>query len=114
MSFAENKLESIPVELPNGTIISIEVSRTGREDVSFTALPFQQISNVLEGIVEAIAESLQKLEPDKASVKFGLEVVIESGGLSAMIVKGSGKGNLEITLEWNKQPQLASPNAATT
>ncbi len=29
-----NQAEKIPVKLPNGTIIKVEVSRTGREDVS--------------------------------------------------------------------------------
>jgi hypothetical protein len=29
-----------------------------------------------------------------------LELAIEAGQLTAAIVKGSGKGNLEITLEW--------------
>jgi hypothetical protein len=40
------------------------------------------------------------VKPKKATVKFGMELAIESGQLTAVIVKGSGKGNLEITLEW--------------
>jgi hypothetical protein len=60
------------------------------------------VTDALEGIVDAIAQTLQKASPDKASVKFGLELAIEPGGLTAVIVKGSGKANLEITLEWNK------------
>ncbi len=44
---------------------------------------------------------VQEAKPDKASIKFGLEVTLESGKLTTLLVKGSGKGNLEITLEWS-------------
>lgn len=50
-----------------------------------------------------IAEPLQKVKPKKASVKFGMEMALESGQLTALVVKGSGKANLEITLEWEHQ-----------
>lgn len=102
MTYENDSTEFIPVKLPNGKTIKVEVAQTGREDVTFDILPFEQVTNALEGIVEAIAETLDKVKPDKAAVKFGVEVAFESGGLTAMIVKGSGKGNLEITLEWGK------------
>lgn len=102
MTYENDRTEFIPVELPNNKIIKVEVARRGREDVAFDVLPFEQVTNALEGIVEAIAGTLDKMKPDKATVKFGVEVAFESGGLTAMIVKGSGKGNLEITLEWAK------------
>jgi hypothetical protein len=102
MEFTESRLEKIPVQLPNGTVIKVEVSQMGREDVAFDVKPFTEITDALEGIVGAIAGTLQKVQPDKASVKFGLELAIESGQLTAIIVKGSGKANLEITLEWIK------------
>jgi Trypsin-co-occurring domain 1 len=35
-------------------------------------------------------------------VKIGFEVAVESGQLTALIVKGSGKANLEISMEWSK------------
>ena len=47
-----------------------------------------------------IATPIQKAKPKKATVKFGMEIAIESGALTAVIAKGSGKANLEITLEW--------------
>jgi hypothetical protein len=50
-----------------------------------------------------IATPLQKVKPKKATVKFGMEMAIEAGQLTAVIVKGSGKANLEITLEWEAQ-----------
>lgn len=102
MEFMESRTEKIPVQLDNGAIIKVEVAGTGREDVAIDIRPFKEVTDALEGIVDAITGTLQKVNPNKASVKFGLELAIESGNLTAVIVKGSGKANLEITLEWSK------------
>lgn len=97
----EHQTEKISVVLPNQSIVKIEITSIGREDVSFNTFPFDDISLILEGITTAIKESIEKAKPHKASIKFGLEVGVESGKLAAAIVKGSGKANLEITLEWS-------------
>ncbi|WP_264308818.1 CU044_2847 family protein [Nodosilinea nodulosa] len=52
--------------------------------------------------MQMIATPIQNARPKKATVKFGMELAIESGQLTAVIVKGSGKANLEITLEWER------------
>ena len=105
MSYENELTEFIPVKLDDGTTVKIEVTQMGREDVAATELPFKQVTKALEGIVQAIAGTLEKVKPDKASVKFGMEVGVEAGALTAMIVKGTGKGNLEIALEWNNTSQ---------
>lgn len=100
-------VDNIPVELPDGTAIQVEVTQTGREDVAFGIHPFREITNPIKSIVEAVATSLQEVNPtsipDKATVKFGLDISVQSGQLTAIIVKGSEKSNLEITLEWHKK-----------
>jgi hypothetical protein len=63
---------------------------------------FQPVADAIEGVVQMIATPIQKVRPKKATVKFGMELAIESGQLTAVIVKGSGKANLEITLEWEE------------
>jgi hypothetical protein len=104
MSFAsEPRTQSIPVQLQDGTTVYIEATRSGREDVAFDLKSFDRITAALEGISSALVQSLQKVQPNKASVKFGLELALESGNLTAVIVKGSSKANLEITLEWNQE-----------
>ncbi len=102
MSFAESRSESVPVQLPNGAVAKFEVTTTGREDVGFDSKQFQPIAEAIEGVVQMIATPIQKARPKKATVKFGMELAIESGQLTAVIVKGSGKANLEITLEWEQ------------
>lgn len=103
MEFSETQTETIPVQLPGGTIIRVEVEQSNREDVAFEIKPFTQVTEALEEITAALAETLRKTQPDKATVKFGLELAIDSGQLTAVIVKGSGKANLEIALEWEKK-----------
>ena len=103
MSFAESQSNTVPVQLPNGAIVKVEVASTGREDVGFDVKQFQPVADAIEGVVQMIAAPIQKVKPKKATVKFGMELAIEAGQLTAVIVKGSGKGNLEITLEWEAQ-----------
>jgi hypothetical protein len=100
MTFAESRSDTVPVQLPNGAVVKVEVASTGREDVGFDVKQFQPVADAIEGIVQMIAAPIQKVKPKKATVRFGMELAIELGQLTAVIVKGSGKGNLEITLEW--------------
>lgn len=102
MSYEHTQTEFIPVKLVNGTTIKFEVSQTGRKDVGFESLSFKQVTKTLEGVVKTLKDTLDKVKPEKASVKFGVEMAVESGSLTAMVMKGTGKGNLEITLEWGK------------
>jgi hypothetical protein len=100
MGFSESRSDTIPVELPNGATVKFEVTKTGREDVSFNLKQFQPVAEAIEGVIQMIATPIQKVKPNKANVKFGMELALESGQLTAVIVQGSGKANLEITLEW--------------
>jgi hypothetical protein len=103
VAFSENRSQTVPIQLANGATARIEVASTGREDVSFDPKSFQPVADAIEGIVQMIAEPVKKVRPKKASVKFGLEMAVESGQLTAILVKGSGKANLEITLEWEQK-----------
>jgi len=105
MTFADSHSDTVPVQLPNGAIAKFEVTTTGREDVSFDTKQFQPVAEAIEGVVQMIAAPIQKVKPKKATVKFGMELAVEAGQLTAIIVKGSGKANLEITLEWESQPK---------
>ena len=91
-----------PVQLPNGATIKIETAQIGghKDVASLNIKPLLEISEAIEGIVQAVSAPIQKVKPKKATIKFGLELAMESGQLAAIIVKGTGKANLEITLEW--------------
>jgi len=96
----------IPVEMADGTIIKVEATLIGEQRVSFQNRPFQEITAAVKSVTGELAGTLkeisQTVQPDKISVKLGLEIAVESGQLTALIVKGAGKANLEIAMEWSK------------
>ena len=99
----EPRTEIIKTELANGTIVHIQATALGgEEEVTFALPTFKEVTNAIEGIAVGVASSLQKVKPQKASVEFGLEVALEAGQLTALLVKGSGTSNLKITLEWGE------------
>ena len=97
-----SRTESVPLELADGTLIRVEATATGEEAVAFDARPFREVTGAIEGIANALSESLKRVQPDKATVEFGVELALDSGMLTAMIVKGTSTANLKITLEWGK------------
>jgi Trypsin-co-occurring domain 1 len=97
----ESRTTIVPVLLPNGKEIRVEATLLpGEEEVSFKALPVAEIFDAVEGIGQAVVTTLQKVKPRKATVELGLEVGLESGHLTALLVKGTGTANLKLTLEW--------------
>ena len=103
----EFQSELISVELSDGTVIKVEATPIGEQEVGgIEKLPFKEATRAIKSIVEDIAETLQTVKedvkPDKVAIKLGLEIALETGQLTALIVKGASKANLEITIEWGK------------
>jgi Trypsin-co-occurring domain 1 len=96
----------ISVELSDGTFIKVEATPIGEQRVAFQSRPFREVTNAVKSIASELAVTLKEInqtaQPDKISVKLGLEIAVESGQLTALLVKGAGKANLEITMEWGK------------
>jgi hypothetical protein len=98
----------------NSRAVRVTLAQTGQQVLVETvvvgeqkvALPkefsFDSIGTAIESLAKELQQTFDRVEPNKASVKFGLELAIESGQLTALVVKGSGKANLEVTLEWGK------------
>jgi ribosomal protein S5 len=106
----ESRTEIVEAKLEGGQIIRIQAtSLGGQERVGMTLPSFKEVTDALEGIAQSVMTSLIKVKPRKATVEFGLEIGLESGNLTAIIVKGSGTANLKITLEWGE----ASGSSAT-
>lgn len=101
--------ERISLELEDGHVIQVETEDMGRSDVSLDRYAFKDVTEALEGIVEAVATTVNKARPTKAAVKFGVDVGVESGKLTAVIIKGSSRANLEITMEWERSKTSAFP-----
>ena len=98
----ESRTEIITVTVADGKKIKVEVTPIGgEEDVSDSIQSFEQVTGAIEGIAKSVLETMDRIKPKKATVEFGLELATESGQLTALLVKGSGKANLKISLEWS-------------
>ena len=94
--------DRIPVKIDDDTTILIEIKQMGREDVGLDPFEFSSISESIEKLATALSKPIQNVKPNKATLKFGIEIAIEQGSLVSSIVRGNGKSNIEITLEWSK------------
>lgn len=101
----------IPVLLNDGTKVYVEVTRLGPAlppdsdtNVSIPRLPdFDQVWNIISAIADTIGTRLSQAKVKKAVVELGVEIGAEAGQLTALLVKGTGKANLKITLEWSQE-----------
>ena len=95
----------VPVVLTDGTVVHISATPLGGdEDVADlkSALSFGEVSRTVESFARELSTCFDRVSPDRASIEFGIEVAVEAGNLTALIVKGSAKGNLKIVLSWDR------------
>ncbi|MDD1425371.1 hypothetical protein MEO94_12925 [Dolichospermum sp. ST_sed9] len=101
-----DKTTILPFQLSDGSIVNVEVTPIGEQLASLETRVFQKATGIIKSIAEDVTGTLKDIsetvKPDKFSVKLGLQIGVEAGELTALIVKGTGTANLEITMEWNK------------
>src|SRR5713101_996403 len=105
-----DRIETVKTQLENGATIRIQATSLGGEqrvaNPNFIA-PFTEVTEAIEGIADSVMTTLKKVKPRSATVEFGLEIGVEAGKLTALLVKGTGTASLKITLEWS---EMEHPN----
>jgi hypothetical protein len=95
----------VQLSLPNDAVISIETDTIGGErDVGvfdLEVLNIEALRKPIQGLAEFFKTTLEKIKPDKGAIEFGIELGLESGQLTTLLVKGAGKAHVKITLEWS-------------
>ena len=114
-NFMGPKPDFVPVRLNDQTVIRIEATRLkeeeSEEDYIGVQLPsFEEITNTIKGISKSIVAVWNEVQPSKATAEFGIEVGFEPGNVTSLLVKGSGKANLKITLEWEQKSSSEPSN----
>lgn len=95
--------QAIKTQLPDGTIIYVQArSFGGEQQVSAHVPDFEEVTRAISGIAKPLVHMLEEIKPRKATLEFGVEIVVESGRLTSMLVKGSAEASLTITLEWGE------------
>jgi hypothetical protein len=103
-----DKISTIKVLLENGATIHIEDERVGGEEkVSIiNASTFKEVTDTIEGVADALISTFKKVKPSRAT--FGVEVGVEAGKLTALLVKGSANATLKITLAWGNTEAITA------
>jgi hypothetical protein len=101
----------VPVEI-DGRTLFVEVVPVGDQEdqeVAAKLLGFADFTDSLGAltgsVTDAVLSGMRKIKPAKVAVEFGCEVGVESGQLTAILVKGTAKANLKVTLEWKPGEQ---------
>lgn len=114
MSDSDLQTTTVPVKLSDRIRIEVEAidrggeKRIGTEDI----FDFQEVSDAVEAIAESLMSAFRKVKPHKASVEFGIKVVVKSGKLTTLLVEGGGEANLKVNLEWTAR--VGSADGART
>ena len=92
----------ISLALPNQKSVRVEaVVLDPEQRISGKEKAFQEVLEVLEGVsASRLLASWKGSSRPRLTVEFGLRVGLETGGLTALIVKGTGNANMKVTLEW--------------
>lgn len=100
--------EPIKVRLENGATVYIQHDAVpGEEDVALQVPSFSEVGKTIEGIAESLLTAIKKVRPTGTTVEFGLEIGVESGKLTTMLVKGTSSATLKVTLAWGEFPEIA-------
>ena len=95
-----------------GPIVQLEVTGSGsaEEDVSALSkvMPFDSVVESVAAVSQAMTDALRRARPNEAEITFGLDVAVESGQLTSLIVKGSGKATFSIRLLWTASAEQGS------
>jgi hypothetical protein len=97
-----------PVRIDEHTVIQVEqpVTVGAEEEIAhrIPAIPaFDGFTEALGKIATSVRAGLEQVQPTRAVVEFGVDVSLESGQLTAMIVKGAGAAHVTVTLEWDSK-----------
>ena len=91
----------LPITLDTETVVYASVlSLDGEEEVASRSIVFDGVIPIVQGIAAQLAQAFAAIQPDKASVEFGLKLSTKAGALTALLVDGSGDASLKIGLEW--------------
>jgi hypothetical protein len=101
----------VEAKFEDGVTIRIQaVALGGEERVAghLGPLAFEEVTRTIESLANAVVSTLKKVKPRAASVEFGIEIGVEPGKLTALLVKGTGTANLKVVLQWGEMDDSIS------
>ena len=100
----DSRTQTLPVQFSDGKTFHVQATIiSAEEDVASTLLSFDGIAEAITEIATSVVQAIAKAKPHKANVEFGIEAAVESGKLTAVLLKGTGSASLKISLEWGRE-----------
>lgn len=102
--------EAVEVVLPNGARMYVEAREVDGGGATKTAAGEYDINTVVEalkGMSDAIGDAFASAAPTKTTVKVGIELSVNAGKLTALLVGGGAKAALDVTLEWERKESVS-------
>ncbi|MQM28049.1 CU044_2847 family protein [Glycomyces albidus] len=65
---------------------------------------FERIRGMIEAVSGELADVWAKVQPQEATVEFGVAADVKSGRLTGLLVSGGAAATLKVTLKWSSSP----------
>jgi hypothetical protein len=72
-------------------------------------LSFDGLTRSIGAVAESMTQALRAAKPSEAEVEFGVDIGVEAGELTSLIVKGTGTATLRVKLTWRDASTPAAP-----
>lgn len=98
--------KNVQIKMSDDSLIYIEVTKIGDQPVSSNKdVKLKDVTDQIAKIGKDLAQSIKSisedLKPDEVGLEVGLDVAVESGRLTSVLVKGTSKANFKISMKWN-------------
>ncbi len=102
--------EVVETVLPNGAVMAVQIAGGhGARDVALgDRLQLGEVQEAITGLSQLVKDAISKVAPDKASVEFGMDLSVEAGKLTALLVSGSATASFKVALEWDNSTHADS------
>jgi hypothetical protein len=101
----EGEMSSTQLVVVDGAEFVVELAdgegpRTIADDDGRSAMSFDGVSATVRAIGSQLAQAWETVQPDEASVAFGLRLTAKTGKLTGLLVDGGGEATLSVTMTW--------------
>jgi hypothetical protein len=74
--------------------------------------PFEldDVGRSIASIAQTVTGALVQIAPDEAEVEFGVDIGVESGQLTSLLVKGTATATLKVRLLWKNDKATVADN----
>ncbi|MGW5479837.1 CU044_2847 family protein [Streptomyces sp. NPDC004008] len=79
---------------------------------SRAAAKLEQLGELIQGVGQSVMDAARSVQPDEATITFGVEIVAKPGKAVAVLADGEAKASLEVSLVWKLDDRRLRATAA--